>query len=356
MRKLYSLDEKKRIITNYIKNNPNATHKDIQNKTKLHVTRVFKSLEDAFKLAGIKLPRTFKIKTKKEKRRIILNYIKKHPFAGAQTIAKETKINPSNLFRSVAEAFKLANVPYPRNIDIRTRKEKIELIIGLVRVNPLITIPEIIEKTKTKPYNFFDNIGEIYSKAGIHLINPREKWKLKKQKEIINYIQKNSLATQREININCKTHVQKTFGGGIFEAYEKARVEFPFERLKFYGIGIKEIRERAKIFEDKIALKLSGYGKINRLVKTKRGFADIILERKGKKAIIEVKDYKNKEISLSQVNQLNKYLEDCSCNLGFLICRNKPKKDSFLIGKSTIFILEETALEKVPKLIDGSVV
>ena len=76
MRKRYSLGEKRRIILGYIKKNPNATHRDIKKRTKLHVTRVFKSLEDAFKLAGIKSPRTFKIKTKEEKRKFILEYIK----------------------------------------------------------------------------------------------------------------------------------------------------------------------------------------------------------------------------------------------------------------------------------------
>lgn len=54
--------------------------------------------------------------------------------------------------------------------------------------------------------------------------------------------------------------------------------------------------------------------------------------------------------------QLNKYLEDCGCNLGFLICHNKPKKDKFLIGKNEIFILDKEELNKIPNLIDGSVV
>ena len=48
-------------------------------------------------------------------------------------------------------------------------------------------------------------------------------------------------------------------------------------------------------------------------------------------AIIEIKDYKAKDISISQIKQLNKYLEDCDCNLGFLICNKKPKKDKLLI-------------------------
>lgn len=113
---------------------------------------------------------------------------------------------------------------------------------------------------------------------------------------------------------------------------------------------IKKYIKRAINFEDKIAIKLSGCGKVNRLVKTKRGFADIILERNNKKAIIEVKDYESKEVSISQIKQLNKYLEDCNCNLGFLVCFQKPRKDSFLIDKNKIFILEEDELSKIPNI------
>lgn len=59
---------------------------------------------------------------------------------------------------------------------------------------------------------------------------------------------------------------------------------------------------------------------------------------------------------MSQIKQLNRYLEDCQCNLGFLICHKKPKKDKFLINKNKIFILEKEELKKIPKLIDGRIV
>jgi len=104
-----------------------------------------------------------------------------------------------------------------------------------------------------------------------------------------------------------------------------------------------------------LELSLIGFCKVNRLVKTKRGFADIIFERKGKKAIVEVKDYQNKDISISQVKQLNKYLEDCNCKIGFLICHNKPKKDKFLIGKNKLFILTKDEIDKTVNLLNGSV-
>ena len=182
------------------------------------------------------------------------------------------------------------------------------------------------------------------------------KRKIKKRQMVIEFIKNNSTATQREINLACRTHVQQIFKEGILGAYKEAGIEYPYKRLKLYGSAKKEIRKRALNFEDKIAINLSCYGKINRLVKIKRGFADIIIERKGKKAIIEVKDYEAKDISISQVRQLNNYLKDCNCKLGFLVCFKKPKKDSFLIGKNKILILEESELKKIPDLIDGAIV
>jgi len=355
-RSVSSIEEKRERIINYLKQHSRATHKDIRRDLSLHPERLFSSLEEAFKKAGLESPRNFKIKTKDERRKIIINYIKEHPRAGGQTIAKDTKINVHNAFKNIKEAFEYAEIDYPRKIDSRKKEEKREKILQLIRENPFITIKDLSTKLKANPYKLFKNINHIYQSAGINKVKGNEKIIWRKQIEVISFIKKNPLATQREINQNCKTHVQELFLKGIFEAYEKAEISFPFERLRLYGIGLKEVTDRAQTFEEQIAIKLSGYGNVNRLVKTKRGIADIILERKDKKIVIEVKDYKNKDISFSQVKQLNKYLEDLNVNVGILICHKKPKKDKFLIDKNKIFILEEGELTKFPFLIDGSVV
>lgn len=357
MRSIYSPGEKRKIIIEFIKKNPKASTRKIKKKTKLHVEREFKGgIDEAFKEARIKPPRTFKMKNEDERKKIIINYIRKYPTARIVEIRKDTKINISSAFKSIKDAYKLAGIKYPRKIDKRTKKEKIKKILELVKANPLITTSELMKKSKSNLYKFFSDVNEIYKIAGIKDVTANNKRAIKKRLDIINFIKENPLSTQREINKNCKTHVQELFDKGIFEAYKKAGIKFPFERLRLYGIGIKEIRDRAKTFEDKIAIKLTGFGRVNRLVKTKRGFADIIFERKGKKVIIEIKDYQNKDISFSQIKQLNKYLEDCNCNQGILICRNKPQKDRFLIGKNRIFILNERELYKIPELIDGRIV
>jgi predicted HTH transcriptional regulator len=343
---------KQKIIIEYIKRNPNATYKDIREKTKLHPERFFKTLAEAFKEAKVKAPRNFKRKTKEERQKIIIKFIKKNPKVGGHIISKATKISINSAFKNIKEAYEKAGVEYPRKKSYnKSPGEKRGEILKLVKENPYITIPELTIKSKANPYKLFKNFKEIYKKAGIKKINQGEKIRNRKRKDVINFIKNNNLATQREINNTCKTHVQYLFKKGIFEAYEKAGIKYPFERLKLYGTALKEIKKRARDFEEQIAVILSGYGKVNRLVKTKRGVADIILERKNKKIAVEVKDYQNKEICFSQVKQLNKYLEDLNTDLGLLICHKKPKKDKFIIGKRKIFILEKQELNKIIEIV-----
>jgi len=351
-----NLEQKRMEIVDFIKMNPKATYKLIREKLKTHPERFFKSLEEAYFSARIIPPRSFKIKTLDEKRNIIMDYIRNHPQTGLHTIRKDTKINLLAIFKSIKEAYKEAGIKYPREESYKkSANEKKREIIRIIKEHPQIAIDELMKKVRTNPYRFYNSIGEIYKAAGIKRISGNNKRRSKKQIKVLDFIKKNPIATQREINNACNTHVQLIFKRGIFEAYEKAGVIFPYQRLKKYGVGLKQIRLRATSFEDKIATMLSGYGNVSRLVKTKRGFADIILERKNKKAIIEVKDYEAKDISISQVKQLNRYLEDCNCDLGFLVCFKKPKKDSFLIGKNRIFLLDKTELHKVPGMM-GSVV
>lgn len=351
------LEKRKEIVKEYIKNNPTATFREIKEKLFTKINKVYtRGMDEAYEDAGIPKPRTLKLKTKEEKRNIIVDFISKNPIAGGQVIKKETKINFLTIFKNTKEAYLAAGVDYPREsfrrLKGRKKEERREEIIKIIRNNPEIGTIELGKLSKTSIYKEFDNIEEIYREAGVKYLGKGAKKRLKKQKMVIDYIKHNPFATQREINRTCKTHVQLIFEDGIFGAYKKAGITFPFDRLNSHGVLVKEIRERARNFEAEMAIKLSGYGLVNRLVKTKTGYADIILERKGNKAIIEVKDYLSHEISISQVKQLNRYMEDTKSNVGFLICRNKPKKDRFLIGSNEIFIVSESEISKIPEIMD----
>lgn len=350
------LEEKKERIIELIKKNPNFTYKKIRAGVGFHIEGIFKNgLQEAFEKARVIPPRNFKRRKPEETRKIIIDYIQKHPGVGGHTIRKDTKINFSAIFPTIEEAYAAAGVEYPRKIDERLLNERRQTILNLIKEKPEITLEEIMKEKNLNPYSYFSDLREAYRLAGVPYLSKGQKRNAKKRKVVIQFIKDNPLATHREINNSCKTHIQDLFSGGIQEAYKSAGVDFPYERLVVYGTAKKEIRKRAAEFEESIALKLSCYGRVYHRVKTKRGYADIILERKDKKTIIEVKDYESKDISISEIKQLNKYLEDCNCNLGFLVCVKKPKKDSFLIGKNKIIILDDSELNKIPELLDGCI-
>lgn len=350
-------EEKIKEIIRFLKNNPQTTYRELGKAGYNHLERLFSGgLKEAYTRAEIKFPRTFEKKSKQQRRKIIIDYIKKNPKVGGQIIVKNTKINIGNTFKNTKEAFEAAGVPYLQNqlckLRSMNKQEKRNKILKLLIANPESTFEEIRNKTEINPYKIFKNLKEAYNAAGIKEINRHEKRSIRKRKKIIEFIKNNSLATQREINKNCKTRIQSLFKRGIFEAYENAQVKFPFERLNLHGSAISEVKQRAENFEEEIAKKLSRYGLVNRLVKTKRGIADIILERKNEKIIIEVKDYLNKEISKHEIKQLNKYLEDMNVNKGFIICHTKPKRHRFLIGKNKIWIIAYSEMNTILELMD----
>jgi hypothetical protein len=351
-------EEKKKEIIVFLKKNPKATYRILKGAGFKHIERLFKKgLGEAFEEAGLETPRTFERKNREQRRAILIAYIRKHPKAGGQDIQKDTKINIKNAFNNIKEAFEAAGVPYPRdkflNLRNRSKEERKRAIIEFLEKNPNSTLQEIMKKLNISLYKLFKGFSEIYELAGIKKIERTKKRGIRKRIRIIEFIKKNPVATQREINKNCKTRIQSLFKEGIFGAYKEAGIDFPYERLKLHGAAINEVKHRASNFEEEIARKLSCYGNVQRLVKTKTGKADIILEREGKKIIIEVKDYLNKEITLHEIKQLNRYLEDFNSNIGFLICHTKPKKDSFIIGKNRLIILNELELQKIPKIINS---
>ncbi len=357
MQLYHDLEKRKELVRNYIRNHPTATFRDIKRDLHTKVNKVYAGgLNEAYEDAEVAKPRTLKFKSKEERRRIIIEYLRKNPGVGGHIIKRDTKINFLAVFKDTEEMYLAAGVKYERKefrlLIKREADKRREKIITLLKENPLESLYKIGKSVNAHPHSLFKNVKEIYQAAGIPFLSKGTKRKIKKQLIVIEYIKKNCLATQREINKFCKTKVQELFEHGIFDAYKKAGVSFPFERVNLHGVVFKEIRDAALRFEEQIAKKLSGYGSVNRLVKTKRGRADIILLRNGKKCILELKNYKSHEISISQIKQLNNYLEDLNCTLGFLICLKKPRKDMFLIGENRIFVLEESELSRIPQLVD----
>ena len=342
------LEEKRKQLVRYIRNNPTATYKKIKEDTKIKVERVLpKGMKDVYRAANIPFPKALRKRTKDQMLNEVIEFIRNNPTtANTVTIKRGLGIHISRTFKTIKKAYNAAGVKYKYPVNKGTRKERKQRIIELIKSNPSITVVEIYKRSHLKPYNYFKSVYHAYNEGSIKKIKREEK-----RKQVINYIKSNTNSTQRKINLSCRTHVQELFNRGIFEAYNKARVKYPFSRLKKHGTTIKRIKDRANRFEETISNKLSAYGKVKRNVRTKRGIADVILETKNKKIIVEIKDYRHKEISVSQVNQLNMYLEDVRCNFGLLICHKKPKRDYFTIGENKIFIISKEEINKIGELL-----
>ena len=118
--------EKRRMIIEYIKTHPKATWMGIKKDLKLHVERYFKGLKEAFLEANVQLPRSFEIKTPEEKKKILIDYIRRHPTAGGHTITRDTKMNYALFFPKITDLYKSAGVEYPRKNDSKVKRQKLQ--------------------------------------------------------------------------------------------------------------------------------------------------------------------------------------------------------------------------------------
>ena len=280
-------------------------------------------------------------RTKKEQKEIVIKYIHLKQKATVSEIQNQLKVNIHRLFGGIEEAFNEACIEYPR------KKENIKKqIIGLLRKDPLITIEKLQKILKISFYKHFNDSREVYKLAKTPFISNRLKCKMKKQGTIIEYIKNHPNATQWEINKNCKTHVQEIFNDGIKGAFKKAELIYPLERLKIYGIARKKIKHRAYNFENKILNILKSIGARTH-VRTKHGIADAVVQIDGNPCVIEIKDYKTKPISLSEIKQINKYLNDLKCKNGIIICSGNRSVDRVKFDSKEIIIVPENYISKL---------
>lgn len=83
------LKRRRKLVENFIRKNPTTTHKEIKKELHTKIDKVYSGgIAEAFKRAGVKFPRTFKFKTKEENKKILLDYIKNNPQAGGHKIKK----------------------------------------------------------------------------------------------------------------------------------------------------------------------------------------------------------------------------------------------------------------------------
>ena len=201
------LERRKELVRDFIRKNPYATFLDIKKKIHTKVNKVYLGgMEEAFEAAGVAKPRTLKFKNKEERRRIVIDFIRKNPLVGGQKIKKETKINIQTIFKDTKEAFEAAGIKYPRSEFIklknRSYKERKKRVISLLKKNPLLNMEEISKLSKISMYHHFHDIKQLYKEAGLKYPGKGATRKIKKQNKIIDFIKLNKFSTQRE-NKSC---------------------------------------------------------------------------------------------------------------------------------------------------------
>lgn len=107
-------EEKREIVRNYIRNNPKCTYKEIKKDTKIKIERIYSGMKEAYRDVGVEEPRTLIRYPKEKRKKMIIGYIKKNPKTSINDIRANLNINPLFVFDSIKDAFKAANIKYPK--------------------------------------------------------------------------------------------------------------------------------------------------------------------------------------------------------------------------------------------------
>ncbi len=358
----YSEETKKKYkqkVIQYLQEHPTATGIEIRKNTGIHTERIFEGgIQEMYLEADIPCPVRCLKRSREEQKGEVIKFIQLHPGCTVTHIQKATRVTISRIFGTIKNAYEQANINYECTGNTSLRRplsQKRQETKDYILRNPLASSNEISKDMHIKFHKCFSSMAELYAETGLKSINGTQKRTLKIQQKIIEYIQNHPTASQWEINTVCKTKVQTEFNMGIREAYEKAGVKYPEERRKIYGAAKKEIKERAAEFEKKVITLLEKRGKVCKQYSTDAGRLDALFVENDTTYVVEIKDYHTKQISQSELKQLDRYIQSVpNCNSGLLITHKKAKgrKNKVYIGKNRISIVAEEDLSSLPLLRD----
>jgi len=110
-------NEKKKILIAYIRKNPNCTYLDIKNNTKIKVERLYKNMGAAYRAANVKLSKSLSRRNRQQQKREIIEYIQNNPGCTVTDIQENIHVCLPRLFRTIENAYRCAGIEYvPRNI------------------------------------------------------------------------------------------------------------------------------------------------------------------------------------------------------------------------------------------------
>jgi len=176
------ISEKRKIVRDYIQNNPRCTYRDIKRDTKIKIERIYSNMSDAYIDANVPLSENLTKRSRHQQKDDVLNYIRNNPNCSIIDIHREVRANVIRLFGSIVNAYNLAGVEYVekevasgvRNPFVVKRSNKFEQKIFSIlslfgRVTPKVRIEKYIvdcifeygDKTfvvEIKDYRGYNNI------------------------------------------------------------------------------------------------------------------------------------------------------------------------------------------------------
>ena len=221
-------------------------------------------------------------------------------------------------------------------------------VIQYIRENPNAGSSEIRRILKIKIYKIFINgIKQAYREAGLEIPIKFQKNNIEEQKRaVLEFIKSNPTCTVVDIITYVGVLPAKRFGS-IKEAFKTAEEEYPRRGLS--STANSQIRKRAYNFEKEVINLLRVRGEVKKYVHIGNMILDAILEKDGKRYVVEIKDYRKKPITMHEIKQLYRYIEAVdNCYDGIMITHNntkRPKGKIYIEGNRISFVTKDQILK-----------
>lgn len=226
------------------------------------------------------------------------------------------------------------------------------IVRTFIRNHPGCSYLDIRNHTKIKVERIYRNMIEAYHDAGVNLSKNLIKRSSEQQrKDVIEFIRENQNCGIPDIRKNARVNVIRVFGG-IIQAYREADIKYPLRQHK-EGVVNPLVVKRSLKFEKKIISLLKNYGKVRPKVRTSAGIVDCLFKYKNTNYVVEIKDFRSeRNITMSQIKQLVKYMKALNYKNGLLICPperfpKRKNKNNICIEDLKIEIISENEIVKL---------
>lgn len=104
--------EKRKIVENYIRQNPTCRYEDIKRDTKIKIERFYKNMRDAYESAGVPLTKNLTRRNKDKQKKDVISFIRNNQGCTVTEIQNNTGVCIPRTFGSILDAYSAAGVPY----------------------------------------------------------------------------------------------------------------------------------------------------------------------------------------------------------------------------------------------------